>query len=189
LTSVLGRVPVGERLVLVEDIPEIDPRHPHVVRLSARPANIEGVGAIGLRELVRQALRMRADRLVVGEARGAEVVDLLAALNTGHDGGAATVHANAAAAVPARLEALAAPAGLSRAALHSQLAVAVHAVLHLRRDVDGTRRLTEIAITVRSDDGWVSVVPAARVVAGALQPGVGLAGLRAMLAERGVAVP
>jgi pilus assembly protein CpaF len=189
LTSLLGRVPPGERLVLVEDLPEIEPSHPHVVRLTARAANIEGAGAIGLRELVRQALRMRADRLVVGEARGAEVVDLLGALNTGHDGGATTLHANTAAAVPARLEALAAAAGLSRAALHSQLAVAVQAVLHLRRDADGTRRLAEIAIPRRTDDGWVAVVPVLRMTAGQMLPDASVAELRAMLVERGVSAP
>ena len=92
----------------VEDAEELAPPHPHVVRLVARQANVEGAGTISLRDLVRQALRMRPDRIVVGEVRGAEVVDLLAALNTGHEGGAGTVHANTAADVPARLEALAA---------------------------------------------------------------------------------
>ena len=107
-------------------------------------ANVEGVGEVTVRDLVRQALRMRPDRIVVGEVRGAEVVDLLAALNTGHDGGAGTVHANNPAEVPARLEALAALGGLDRAALHSQLAAAVQVVLHVSRDRDGTRRLSEI---------------------------------------------
>ena len=83
-----------ERIVCVEDAAELAPRHPHLVKLVARGANVEGVGEVSLRQLVRQALRMRPDRIVVGEVRGAEVVDLLAALNTGHDGGAGTVHAN-----------------------------------------------------------------------------------------------
>ena len=123
------------------------------MKLVARCANVEGVGEITVRDLVRQALRMRPDRIVVGEVRGAEVVDLLAALNTGHDGGAGTVHANNPAEVPARLEALAALGGLDRAALHSQLAAAVQVVLHVSRDRAGTRRLSEIAVLRRGDDG------------------------------------
>ena len=123
--------------MLVEDAAELRPDHPHVVGLEARTANVEGVGAIELRTLVRQALRMRPDRLVVGEVRGAEVVDLLAALNTGHDGGCGTLHANSAADVPARVEALALAAGLGRAAVHSQLASGVAAVVHLQRGRDG----------------------------------------------------
>ena len=124
----------AERIVLAEDSAELRPDHPHVVRLEARPANQEGAGRVTLRDLVRQALRMRPDRLVVGEVRGAEVTDLLAALNTGHEGGCGTVHANAASDVPARLEALGSTAGLDRAALHSQLAAALSVVLHLVRD-------------------------------------------------------
>ena len=104
----------AERLVLVEDSAELRPDHPHVVALEARPPNIEGAGEVTLRDLVRQALRMRPDRLVVGEVRGAEVVDLLAALNTGHEGGCGTMHANSAGDVPARVEALALAAGLRR---------------------------------------------------------------------------
>ena len=130
-----------ERIVCVEDAAELEPRHPHLVKLVARCANVEGVGEITVRDLVRQALRMRPDRIVVGEVRGAEVVDLLAALNTGHDGGAGTVHANNPAEVPARLEALAALGGLDRFALHSQLAAAVQVLLHVGRDRAGKRRL------------------------------------------------
>lgn len=125
LAAMLGAVPPGERIVCVEDAAELAPRHPHLVKLVARCANVEGVGEVTVRQLVRQALRMRPDRIVVGEVRGAEVVDLLAALNTGHDGGAGTVHANSPDEVPARMEALAALGGLGRAALHSQLAAAV----------------------------------------------------------------
>ena len=121
----LGAIPATERIVCVEDAAELAPRHPHLVKLVARCPNVEGVGEVAVRELVRQALRMRPDRIVVGEVRGAEVVDLLAALNTGHDGGAGTVHANSPGEVPARLEALGALGGLDRAALHSQLAAAV----------------------------------------------------------------
>ncbi len=105
LSSLLGLVGSRERIVLAEDSAELRPDHPHVVRLEARPPNQEGTGHVTLRDLVRQALRMRPDRLVVGEVRGHEVSDLLAALSTGHEGGCGTVHANTAADVPARLEA------------------------------------------------------------------------------------
>jgi pilus assembly protein CpaF len=160
LSAALGAVSADERIVCVEDAPELAPRHPHLVNLVARYANIEGVGEVTVRDLVRQALRMRPDRIVVGEVRGGEVVDLLAALNTGHDGGAGTVHANSPAEVPARLEALAAVGGLGRAALHSQLAAAVRVVLHVGRDRTGLRRLEEIAVLCSGDDGMVSAMTA-----------------------------
>ncbi|WP_152361174.1 TadA family conjugal transfer-associated ATPase [Microlunatus speluncae] len=145
LAALLGLVPATERIVIAEDSRELAPRHPHVVRLEGRPANAEGVGTVTLTDLVRQALRMRPDRLVVGEVRGAEVCDLLAALNTGHEGGCGTLHANAATQVPARLEALAALGGMDRSTLHAQLAAAVELVIHLVRDRTGPRRVAEIA--------------------------------------------
>jgi len=153
----LGAVSPTERIVCVEDAAELAPRHPHLVKLVARCANVEGVGEVPVRQLVRQALRMRPDRIVVGEVRGAEVVDLLAALNTGHDGGAGTVHANNPGEVPARLEALGALGGLDRSALHSQLAAAVQALLHVARDRAGRRRLREIAV-LRRVEGCVRAV-------------------------------
>jgi pilus assembly protein CpaF len=139
--------------VLVEDASELRPEHPHVVGLEARPANLEGAGEVTLRTLVRQALRMRPDRLVVGEVRGGEVVELLAALNTGHEGGCGTIHANSARDVPARVEALALAAGLPRQAAHSQFLAGVDAVVHLGRDVDGHRVLREVAVPHRRSDG------------------------------------
>ena len=163
LSTLLSVVDQRERIVLVEDSGELQPRHPHVVRLEARAPNVEGQGAVDLRTLVRQALRMRPDRLVVGEVRGAEVVELLAALNTGHDGGCGTVHANTAAALPARVEALASAAGLPRDAAHSQLAAGVDVVVHLVRDRSGHRRVSEVGALVRAADGLVEVVPAVRV--------------------------
>jgi pilus assembly protein CpaF len=126
---------------------------------------------------------MRPDRIVVGEVRGGEVVDLLAALNTGHDGGAGTVHANSPAEVPARLEALAAVGGLDRAALHSQLAAAVQVLLHVGRDVDGRRRLNEIAVLERGADGLVSTRTAWHADTGF---GGGMARLRDLIDRRGV---
>jgi pilus assembly protein CpaF len=165
LSAALGAVCPEERIVCVEDAAELAPPHPHLVRLVARGANVEGAGEITLRQLVRQALRMRPDRIVVGEVRGAEVVDLLAALNTGHDGGAGTVHANSPAEVPARLEALAAAGGLDRAALHSQLAAALHVVVHVSRGPSG-RRLSEIAVLSPDRQGTVRSVPVWHVESG-----------------------
>jgi pilus assembly protein CpaF len=166
LSAILGAVAADERIVCVEDAAELAPAHPHLVKLVARCANVEGVGEVTVRDLVRQALRMRPDRIVVGEVRGAEVVDLLAALNTGHDGGAGTVHANNPAEVPARLEALAALGGLDRAALHSQLAAAVQVVVHVSRTRNGVRRLSEIGVLEPGDDGRVRVSTAWHVDTG-----------------------
>ena len=185
LNTLLTMVPSDERLVLVEDASELRPAHAHVVALEARPANIEGQGAVTVRDLVRQALRMRPDRLVVGEVRGAEVVELLAALNTGHAGGCGTLHANAAADVPARIEALALAAGLGRAAAHSQLGSAIDVVLHLSRAPGGRRRLVEVAVPVRDDSGLVQMQIAARFSeAGEVSAGPG-ADLLADRLERG----
>lgn len=150
LATLLGLVGAHERIVVVEDATELRPQHPHVVSLQSRTSNVEGAGTVPLRELVRQALRMRPDRLVVGECRGAEVVDLLGALNTGHDGGAGTVHANSAADVPARLEALGLLAGVGREALHAQIGAGLQVVLHLRRS-DGLRVLEEICLLVPAE--------------------------------------
>jgi pilus assembly protein CpaF len=159
LSALLSVVDPGDRVLLVEDAGELVPDHPHVVRLEARPANVEGAGAVTLTDLVRQALRMRPDRVVVGEVRGAEVVDLLAALNTGHEGGCGTLHANSAVDVPARLEALATSAGLPRDALHSQLASALRIAVHLVRD-DGRRRVAQVCVLARGADGLVVAEPA-----------------------------
>ena len=159
LSALLSLVDPAERLLLVEDAAELRPDAPHVVRLEARPPNVEGAGEVTLRDLVRQALRMRPDRLVVGEVRGSEVVDLLAALNTGHEGGCGTLHANSAADVPARFEALAATAALGREALHSQLAAALRVTVHLVRQ-GGVRRVSEICVLYRGGDGYVRAEPA-----------------------------
>jgi pilus assembly protein CpaF len=182
LSAALGAVSADERIVCVEDAPELAPRHPHQVSLVARYANVEGVGEVTVRDLVRQALRMRPDRIVVGEVRGGEVVDLLAALNTGHEGGAGTVHANSPAEVPARLEALAAVGGLERSALHSQLAAAVRVVLHVGRDRAGMRRLEEIAVLRRGGDAMVVASTAWHADRG-FECGMGP--LRELLAARG----
>ncbi|GGY05236.1 hypothetical protein GCM10010510_59090 [Streptomyces anandii JCM 4720] len=184
LSALLGLAGPGERIVLAEDSAELRPDHPHVVRLESRPANQEGAGLVTLEDLVRQALRMRPDRLVVGEVRGGEVVHLLAALNTGHEG-AGTVHANTAADVPARLEALGTAAGLDRAALHSQLAAALSVVLHLVRDRSGRRRIAEVRVLERDASGLVRTVPALRWGADAFVAERGWERLRALLRPAG----
>ncbi|TQL48746.1 pilus assembly protein CpaF [Homoserinimonas aerilata] len=143
LSALLALAPANERIVTIEDVAELRIEHPHVVALEARQANLEGAGEIGLERLVREALRMRPDRLVLGECRGAEVRELLAALNTGHDGGAGTLHANSLADVPARLEALGALAGMSPTAVARQAVSAIGAVLHVVRE-GGRRRLANV---------------------------------------------
>lgn len=177
LSALLGEVGPSERVLTCEDAAELAPDHPHVVALLTRPPNVEGVGSVTLRDLVRQALRMRPDRLVVGEVRGAEVADLLAALNTGHDGGCGTLHANRPAEVPARLEALGVSAGLDRAAVHSLTAAALHVVVHLRRTPSG-RRVDELGV-LRRDGSLVVVEPGWRADGG---PCPGADRLRALLA-------
>ena len=150
LATLLGLCEPGERLVLIEDASELNPVHPHVVSLESRHTNIEGGGAVDLGELVRQALRMRPDRLVVGECRGAEVRELLTAMNTGHTGAGGTIHANTAAAVPARLTALGALAGMGPDAVRLQAVSALDVVVHLERFRHG-RQVVSIGVVV--DDG------------------------------------
>ncbi|MDN6400762.1 MAG: TadA family conjugal transfer-associated ATPase, partial [Brachybacterium sp.] len=170
LAAMLGQVPATERIVVVEDVLELSVDHPHVVHLQSRHANSEGAGTVDLTALVRQSLRMRPDRIVLGECRGGELRELLQALNTGHEGGCGTVHANAAADVPARLEALGALGGLDRAALASQVASALEVVVHLGRR-RGVRTLEEIALLRRGGDGLLEAVTALRVHEGHLQEG------------------
>lgn len=146
LGALLSECAPDERIVVVEDVRELAPTHPHVVRLQGRMPNVEGVGAVTMVDLVRQALRMRPDRLVVGEVRGPEVREMLAALNTGHDGGAGTVHANGPGEVPARFEALGALAGLGREAVHAQLRSAVQVVIDLAR-VGPVRFVRSVGVT------------------------------------------
>lgn len=183
LSSLLSLVRATERMVLVEDSAELRPDHGHVVRLEARPPNAEGAGGVTLHDLVRQALRMRPDRLVVGEVRGSEVVALLAGLNVGHEGGCGTLHANAAGDVPARLEALACAAGLTREGLHSQLAAALDVVIHLAREPGGgQRRVAEICLLQRGRRGLVEAVPAISFpTAGGIVEEAGAAELRSRL--------
>lgn len=183
LGALLGRVAPQARIVIVEDSTELAPDHPHVVRLQSRMPNVEGAGAVTLRELVRQALRMRPDRLIVGEVRGAEVVDLLAAMNTGHEGGAGTLHANSAADVPARLEALGLTAGLDRTAVHALVAAGVDAVVHLSRAGEGRRVVSGVHVVERGPGGDARTMPALEHDGERLRPGEGHARLMARLEQ------
>lgn len=144
LAALIDLVPPTERVITIEDVAELRLTHPHWVALEARQANSEGVGAISLDRLLREALRMRPDRIVLGECRGAELLTLLAALNTGHDGGAGTLHASSLADVPARLEALGVLGGLSPAALARQVCAALHLVVHLERSPGGQHRVAAL---------------------------------------------
>ncbi len=160
LAAMLARVDARERVVVVEDVRELRVDHPHVVHLQGRSNNVEGRGEVTLTTLVRQSLRMRPDRVVVGEVRGAEVRELLAALNTGHEGGCGTLHANNAADLVSRVEALGALAAMTPSAVHAQLASAIEVVLHVTRSGAGRRELVEVAVLERAADGRVSTVPA-----------------------------
>ena len=156
LNVLSGSVPGDERIVTVEDAAELQLGQEHVLRLESRPPNIEGRGQITIRDLVRNALRMRPDRIVVGEVRGGEALDLLLAMNTGHDGSLATIHANGPADAIRRLETMALMGGvdLPHAAVREQIASAVHVVLHLERRPDGRRLLTGVGGVERTSDGW-----------------------------------
>lgn len=188
LSAALGRVPGHERIVTVEDTAEAAPDHPHVVSLQCRAPNAEGAGEVGLAELIRHALRMRPDRLVVGECRGAEVADFLTALNTGHQGAWGTLHANRAADVPARLTAMASLAGWRPETVAAQARAGVDAVVHLVRDRHG-RHPVELAVPDPQADGFALLPaltwrPGPGAEAGATVEGPGLAALAARLTGR-----
>jgi len=158
LNLLLAEVSDDERVLIIEDAPELRPRCRHVVRLESRPPNAEGAGEVTIRDLVRQALRMRPDRIVVGEVRGVEVVDMLQALATGHEGCMTTVHARAADEALVRLEGLALLAGLPLSAARAQLAVGLDLLAVLSRGPDGRRGLVQIAqVQPRDGDGPLRV--------------------------------
>lgn len=159
LSALLGEVDPNERIVVIEDSAELKVNHPHVVSLQARIANSEGVGQVELSQLVKQTMRMRPDRIVVGEIRGTEVIDLLISLNTGHKGGCLTLHANNTQAVIARFEALGLLAKVSKAAIHSLLGQAIQILLHVQRTESG-RKLTEISLLEQTQTGNLQVLPA-----------------------------
>lgn len=149
-------IPQNERIVTIEDSAELQLQQPHVVRLETRPPNIEGRGAITQRELVINSLRMRPDRIVVGEVRGGEAVDMLAAMNTGHDGSMTTIHANTPRDALGRIENMFAMAGWNMPIknVRSQIASALNIVVQLRRMEDGKRRITSI-VEVNAMEGDV----------------------------------
>ncbi|MBN8867220.1 MAG: CpaF family protein [Solirubrobacterales bacterium] len=146
LNALSGFIEPSERIVTIEDAAELSLAQPHVVRLESRPASIEGRGQVTIRDLLKNALRMRPDRIVIGEVRGAEALDLLTALNTGHDGALSTVHANSPEDALARIEVLAlmADVGLPLDVIAAQLRRGVDLVVHISRQADGTRRVTAI---------------------------------------------
>ncbi len=159
LAAMLAKVETTERIVVIEDAAELAISHPHVVSIQARLANSEGAGGITMTALVRQSLRMRPDRIVVGEVRGKEISDLLLALNTGHKGSATTIHADDAASVPTRIEALGLLAGLPREAIHAQMYSAFDVVIQMRNARDGKRGVAELAEFTRTNDGTVVTQP------------------------------
>ena len=194
LAALLSLVPATERIVCIEEASELRPDHPHVVHLQERGANVQGVGAVSMTSLVRTALRMRPDRIVLGECRGPEVRDVLTALNTGHEGGWATLHANSPADVPARLTALGALAGLDEAAVAAQAASALDAVVHLRRQAgtSGARRyVASIGVLRRetSPAGAVLICEEALHVTGdgRLRPGPAVSALRERIGPQALA--
>jgi pilus assembly protein CpaF len=155
LNALSGAIPGEERIVTIEDAAELRLRQRHVVRLEARPANLEGRGEVTIRQLVRNALRMRPDRIVVGEVRGSECLDMLQALNTGHDGSLTTVHANSPADALRRVETLAlmAGVGLPHAAVREQAASAIDLVVHQARLADGSRVVDSVVEVAQANDG------------------------------------
>jgi pilus assembly protein CpaF len=157
LNALSAAIPAGARIVTIEETAELRLGQPHVVRLEARPPNAEGAGGVSVRALVRAALRMRPDRLVVGEVRGGEALDMLQALNTGHEGSLSTIHANGAADALRRLETLVllADAGLPLAAIRAQIVASVDAVVFLARREGGVRRIEAIAEVLADDDAGV----------------------------------
>lgn len=175
LAALLATVDPSQRILTIEDTPELDIKHPHVVGLATRDANTEGQGGIGLPVLIRQALRMRPDRVIVGECRGAEVADFLTAMNTGHRGAIGTVHANSAADVPARLHAMAALAGLKPATAALQIRSAIDVVIHLHRNEEGVRYPAEIALLSKTgDDAQLNLIPVLTAVRNQVMEGPGL---------------
>jgi pilus assembly protein CpaF len=158
LNVLSSAIPEDERIITIEDAAELRLSQPHVVSLETRPANMEGRGEYSIRDLVRNALRMRPDRIVVGECRGGEALDMLQAMNTGHDGSLTTTHANSPEEAIARLETLVLMAGvdLPTRAIREQIAGSIHLVVQQARFVDGSRKITSIAEVVGiEDDGQV----------------------------------
>lgn len=162
LNALAACISARERIITIEDSAELRfDQHPHVVRLEARPANQEGNGSVSIRDLVVNALRMRPDRIVVGEVRGEEALEMLQAMNTGHDGSLTTLHANSASEVPRRLLTMVGYSGLElpAAQVEAQIASAIDVVVHLERGRDGVRRIAEVAEVSLDERGTCRVSP------------------------------
>jgi pilus assembly protein CpaF len=159
LNALSASIPVSERIVTIEDAAELKLLQPHVVRLETRPPNVEGKGRVTQRELVRNALRMRPDRIVVGEVRGDEVLDMLQAMNTGHDGSITTVHANSPRDALHRLETLMLLSGvnLPTAAMREQISAGLDVIVHVTRMSDGTRRLVSVSEIVGKEQDVIAM--------------------------------
>jgi pilus assembly protein CpaF len=159
LNALSAFVPHDERIVTIEDAAELQLQQEHVITLESRPANIEGKGEIRIRELVRNALRMRPDRIIVGEVRGPETLDMLQAMNTGHEGSLTTIHANSPRDALSRLETLVMTAGveLPHRAIREQIASAFDLLVQIQRLVDGSRRLTHISEVVGMESDVVTL--------------------------------
>jgi pilus assembly protein CpaF len=201
LNALSTSIPDSDRIITIEDAAELRLNQRHVLRLEARPKNIEGEGEIGIRELVRNSLRMRPDRIIVGEVRGAESLDMLQAMNTGHDGSLCTVHANTPRDALSRVETMVLMAGfeLPVRAIRQQVASALDLIVHLERLEDGSRKVTAITEVQRMESDVitlqdifefkVSQVTSERVVIGTLSP----TGLRPTFLykfeKRGVSLP
>jgi pilus assembly protein CpaF len=201
LNALSAAVPGGDRIITIEDAAELQLSQEHVLRLESRPKNIEGEGEITIRELVRNALRMRPDRIIVGEVRGAEALDMLQAMNTGHEGSLSTVHANSTRDALSRLETMVLMAGfdLPVKAIRQQVSSALDVVVQLERLDDGTRHVTAIAEVQRMEGDTITLqnlfefhveqVEADRTVVGELRP----TGLRPAFlpkfARHGIEVP
>jgi pilus assembly protein CpaF len=159
LNALSGAIPDSERIVTIEDAAELRLNQRHVLRLESRPKNIEGQGEVAIRELVRNSLRMRPDRIIVGEVRGAEALDMLQAMNTGHDGSLSTVHANSPRDALARVETMVLMAGydLPIKAIRQQVASALDLIIHLERLQDGSRRVTSITEVGRMESEVITL--------------------------------
>jgi pilus assembly protein CpaF len=157
LNSLLSSCDENQRILIIEDSRELNPKHPHVISLESRPTNIEGMGLITMKDLIKQSLRMRADRLIIGEVRGIEVIDWLGALNTGHRGSAGTIHSNSIHEVVIRFESLGLISGLSKDAIHSQLKTALNYVIHIEKDSQGKRKVLGVGEFKVDEKGYLFV--------------------------------
>jgi pilus assembly protein CpaF len=159
LNAMSGAIPEGDRIVTIEDAAELELHQRHTLRLEARPANIEGEGQVSIRDLVRNSLRMRPDRIIVGEVRGAEALDMLQAMNTGHDGSLTTLHANTPRDALSRVETMVLMAGydLPVRAIRQQVAAALDLIVHLERLQDGTRKVTAVTEVQRMESDVITL--------------------------------